>query len=119
MITNLEICIDSCFGIDAAVEGGADRIELCSSLKYGGLTPSLEVLKLASECDIPSRSMIRPRKGNFIYSSEELKQKEERYEVAFSDLSALKVAVDQELCEFDAELNGALEVAFFPPMTGG
>ena len=74
MITNLEICIDSCFGIDAAVEGGADRIELCSSLKYGGLTPSLEVLKLASECDIPSRSMIRPRKGNFIYSSEELKQ---------------------------------------------
>ena len=50
---------------------------------------------------------------------EELKQKEERYEVAFSDLSALKVAVDQELCEFDAELNGALEVAFFPPMTGG
>ena len=74
MITNLEICIDSCFGIDAAVEGGADRIELCSSLKYGGLTPSLDVLKLASECDIPSRSMIRPRKGNFIYSSEELKQ---------------------------------------------
>jgi copper homeostasis protein len=74
MITNLEICIESCFGIDAAVEGGADRIELCSSLKYGGLTPSLDVLKLASECDIPSRSMIRPRKGNFIYSSEELKQ---------------------------------------------
>ena len=50
---------------------------------------------------------------------EELKQKEERYKVAFSDLSALKVAVDQELCEFDAGLNGALEVAFFPPMTGG
>ena len=74
MITNLEICIDSCFGIDAAVEGGADRIELCSSLKYGGLTPSLDVLKLASECGIPSRSMIRPRKGDFIYSSEDLKQ---------------------------------------------
>ena len=74
MITKLEICIDSCFGIDAAVEGGADRIELCSSLKYGGLTPSLDVLKLASECGIPSRSMIRPRKGDFIYSSEDLKQ---------------------------------------------
>ena len=74
MKTKLEICIDSCFGIDAAVEGGADRIELCSSLKYGGLTPSLDVLKLASECGIPSRSMIRPRKGDFIYSSEDLKQ---------------------------------------------
>ena len=74
MITNLEICIDSCFGIDAAVEGGADRIELCSSLKYGGLTPSLDVLKLASECGIPSRSMIRPRKGDYIYTLEDLKQ---------------------------------------------
>lgn len=49
----------------------------------------------------------------------ELREKEERYEVAFSDLSALRVAVDQELTEFDAPLDGAREVAFFPPMTGG
>ena len=74
MKTNLEICIDSCSGIDAAVEGGADRIELCSSLEYGGLTPTVEVLKHASECGIQARSMIRPRKGDFIYSSEELKK---------------------------------------------
>ena len=63
--------------------------------------------------------MLETRSGTVMELVEELKQKEERYEVAFSDLSALKVAVDQELCEFDAELNGALEVAFFPPMTGG
>lgn len=50
---------------------------------------------------------------------EELKAREERYEVAFSDLSALRVAVDQELRDFDAPLDGAREVAFFPPMTGG
>lgn len=50
---------------------------------------------------------------------EELKAREERYEVAFSDLSALRVAVDQELRDFDASLEGAREVAFFPPMTGG
>lgn len=49
----------------------------------------------------------------------ELRQKEERYAVAFSDLSALRVAVDQELTDFDAPLKGAREVAFFPPMTGG
>ena len=49
----------------------------------------------------------------------ELSQKEERYAVAFSDLSALRVAVDQELTDFDAPLAGAREVAFFPPMTGG
>lgn len=50
---------------------------------------------------------------------EELKAREERYEVAFSDLSALRVAVDQELTDFDASLEGVREVAFFPPMTGG
>ncbi len=49
----------------------------------------------------------------------ELKAREERYEMAFSDLSALRVAVDQKLTDFDASLVGAREVAFFPPMTGG
>ena len=38
---------------------------------------------------------------------------------AFSDLSAIRVAVDQDLTEFDADLSDAREVAFFPPMTGG
>ncbi|MGC9368597.1 MAG: molybdopterin converting factor subunit 1 [Paracoccaceae bacterium] len=50
---------------------------------------------------------------------EELKGREERYEAAFADLSALRVALDQELSEFDAPLDGVREVAFFPPMTGG
>jgi molybdopterin synthase sulfur carrier subunit len=49
----------------------------------------------------------------------ELRAKEERYAMAFSDLSALRVAVDQELTDFDASISGAREVAFFPPMTGG
>jgi sulfur-carrier protein len=50
---------------------------------------------------------------------EELRGREERYALAFSDLSSLRVAVDQELTDFDAPLDGAREVAFFPPMTGG
>ncbi len=50
---------------------------------------------------------------------EELRGREERYEAAFADLSALRVAIDQELRDFDAPLAGAREVAFFPPMTGG
>lgn len=49
----------------------------------------------------------------------ELSAREERYALAFSDLSALRVAVDQDLTTFDAALHGAREVAFFPPMTGG
>ena len=50
---------------------------------------------------------------------EELKAREERYAFAFSDLSAVRVALDQELADFDASLSGVREVAFFPPMTGG
>lgn len=49
----------------------------------------------------------------------ELRAREERYDLAFSDLTALRVAVDQQLTDFDASISGAREVAFFPPMTGG
>ncbi|MBT0958004.1 molybdopterin converting factor subunit 1 [Alphaproteobacteria bacterium KMM 3653] len=49
----------------------------------------------------------------------ELTAREERYALAFADLSALRVAVDQELADFEAPLAGVKEVAFFPPMTGG
>ena len=49
----------------------------------------------------------------------ELKTREERYAAAFADVSALRVALDQELSDFDAPLAGVREVAFFPPMTGG
>jgi len=49
----------------------------------------------------------------------ELRAREARYEAAFADISALRVALDQELSDFDAPLAGVKEVAFFPPMTGG
>ncbi len=49
----------------------------------------------------------------------ELVVREERYAAAFADVSALRVALDQELSTFDAPLAGVREVAFFPPMTGG
>ncbi len=49
----------------------------------------------------------------------ELRAREARYDAAFADISALRVAVDQELADFDTPLAGVREVAFFPPMTGG
>ncbi|MFT5798216.1 MAG: molybdopterin synthase sulfur carrier subunit [Candidatus Azotimanducaceae bacterium] len=49
----------------------------------------------------------------------ELRGREDRYDLAFSDMTALRVAVDQKLADFDAPLDGVREVAFFPPMTGG
>ncbi len=49
----------------------------------------------------------------------ELTAREARYEAAFADTTALRVALDQELADFSAPLKGVREVAFFPPMTGG
>lgn len=49
----------------------------------------------------------------------ELSAREERYAVAFADLAALRVALDQELADFAAPLEGVREIAVFPPMTGG
>jgi sulfur-carrier protein len=49
----------------------------------------------------------------------ELRGREERYALAFSDLTAVRIAVDQELADLTAPLEGVGEVAFFPPMTGG
>jgi molybdopterin synthase sulfur carrier subunit len=49
----------------------------------------------------------------------ELRAREDRYDLAFADTTALRVALDQQLSGFDAPLAGVREVAFFPPMTGG
>lgn len=49
----------------------------------------------------------------------DLCSKEERYDFAFSDLSSVRVALDQTLSTFDSSLKNVNEVAFFPPMTGG
>ncbi len=49
----------------------------------------------------------------------ELRGREERYALAFSDMAAVRVAVDQDLSDLEASLSGVREIAFFPPMTGG
>ena len=69
----LEICVDSLASARAAIAGGADRIELCSALLAGGLTPYTELLRqIRRESDIPIRCLMRPRPGDFLYSGEEL-----------------------------------------------
>ena len=74
MKTKLEVCIDNLAGLEACIKGNADRIELCSSLIHGGLTPTIDLMKQASDIEIPMRIMIRPKSGNFYYSSSDLKQ---------------------------------------------
>ena len=72
MKKKLEVCIDNSNGIEACVIGKVDRIELCSSLTEGGLTPSVELMREASLLKIPVRVMIRPKRESFHYSSSEI-----------------------------------------------
>lgn len=66
MRTLLEICVDDAAGVDTAVAGGANRIELCSALELGGLTPSPALLHYAVTTGLPVHPMIRPRAGDYV-----------------------------------------------------
>ena len=75
MKTVLEVCVDSLASARAAIAGGADRLELCSALLAGGLTPYEMLLRqIKAESDIPVRCLMRPRPGDFLYSKEELER---------------------------------------------
>lgn len=71
-MATLEVCVDDARGVTACVEGGADRIELCSALALGGLTPSIGLMQLAVKTKVPVFAMIRPRAGDFCFSDYEL-----------------------------------------------
>jgi copper homeostasis protein len=69
----IEICATSVQSARNAQEAGAHRIELCSELAVGGITPSYGfLLKIREKIDLPIQVLIRPRSGNFVYSDEEL-----------------------------------------------
>ena len=71
----LESCVETYEEAIRAESRGANRIELCSRLDLGGLTPSKELTKkLVKELNIPVKVMVRPRKGDFFYTNEEIKQ---------------------------------------------
>ena len=69
----LEACVENLDQALLAERKNADRIELCGRLDLGGITPSREmIISSVKQLSIPAKIMIRPRGGNFIYSSPEV-----------------------------------------------
>ncbi len=68
----LEICVDNHESLLTALQNGADRIELCASLREGGLTPPVSFIEAALKLPIPTFVMIRPRGCDFLYTSDEI-----------------------------------------------
>ncbi len=76
----MEVCVDSLESVISAYEGKADRIELCSSLNEGGLTPSIGLLKSVLKYveknngrnEFAINCMVRCRVGDFCYSDSEV-----------------------------------------------
>ena len=71
-IDHIEVCIDNIESLHLAQQGGATRIELCSSLALGGLTPNAGLMQLAAKhAKVPVYAMIRPRQGDFLFSGQD------------------------------------------------
>ena len=68
----IEICCTSKPSLYNAINGGGSRLELCENLLDGGLTPSSKFLEyVLNYSSIPIHVLIRPRRGNFVYSARE------------------------------------------------
>jgi copper homeostasis protein len=68
----LEVCIDSQAALDAAVSGGAHRLEVCARLDVGGLTPEDALLAESIATGVPCVAMLRARAGDFVYTAAEM-----------------------------------------------
>jgi copper homeostasis protein len=80
-----EVCAEDLESCVAAREGGADRIELCSALVEGGLTPSHALIGAAiAHSGLPVYTILRPRGGDFVYSDAEFALMQEDLEHARS-----------------------------------
>lgn len=121
MNTIIEICAGSLESCIAARDGGAHRVELCSALSLGGITPSYGVIALAKKkVEIDINVLIRPRQGDFLYSREEMEVMKKDIE-ACAQLNVTGVVfgaldkygnVDLEFCKPLALLAKSLRLSF-------
>ena len=106
----LEVCTENVAGVLAVEAAGAHRIELCSALAEGGVTPSLGLFRQArARSRLPLHVLIRPRAGDFCYSDLELA-------VMLDDLALFKEAGADGLVFGALTRDGALELTRLEPL---
>lgn len=117
----LEACVETFEEAMKAESLGADRIELCDDLSVGGITPSYALLdSVKKQLKIPVMVMIRPRGGNFVYDSTELKLMKQSIDVCKSlgvlgvvfGILDLQNLIDAKNTKLLAEYAQPLEVTF-------
>ena len=109
-MVSLEISVDSLQSAAAAESGGAQRIELCSALREGGLTPSLGLIRaVRSRVKLPLFVLIRPRSGDFLYADEEIDVMREDIHIAAQEgVDGVVLGVLTEEADIDLERTRAL-----------
>jgi copper homeostasis protein len=85
MTTLLEVCVADAQSLQAAIAGGAERIELCSGLELGGLTPSAGLMRLAASAPVKVNALVRPRTGDFVYADADI-------DALLADIDAIRSA---------------------------
>jgi len=122
MSRKLEICCGDLQSVEAAVAGGADRIELCSSLATGGLTPSHGMIRqaLCLRGQAAVHVLIRPREGDFLYTPAEIEAMLEDIQMCRREgvqgivIGALNPdgTIDMDTCGLMANEAGDMNVTF-------
>lgn len=111
----------ACFNVrsaELAQQAGADRIEFCADYKAGGITPSLQDIELLKKSlRIPLHVIIRPRGGDFVYTSQEIElMKEQIMHCKKNSINGVVFGVLTEKEEIDKPICEEL-VALSKPMT--
>lgn len=118
-MARFELAVQDPAGIDVAARVGADRIELCAALAVGGVTPSAALIERATAGAVPVHVLIRPRGGDFAYSSDEVDVIERDVRLACAQGAAGVVVggtrggrIDAELVRRVVAAAGGAEVTF-------
>ncbi|RCK71364.1 hypothetical protein DT076_02775 [Desertihabitans brevis] len=118
-VTAVELAVQDPAGIAVAAAVGADRLELCTALALGGMTPSAGLVETAVASGVPTHVLVRPRGGAFDYTAEEVRlvRTDVRRAVAAGAAGVVvggvrAGAVDTELVRSVVECAAGAEVTF-------